>query len=268
MSKLLNSDPGAVRRRSLDLASTSPWQYREVSNLFRLHRLDADFALEVLPTGLDPLPAAIESRVERIWEEELQLSGGHTRFNGPIFSLVRCAPRCLTVRPTEYRQHVAQLRQPDLRAVIGVRPVGVTGVLASPDGVVLGHRSESVTQDPGRWEPVPAGGLHRSDPYEQLRDELYEEVGLTAGSLDHCQAVGLVEDVETGIHDIVFDLRTRVTARGLFAAHAGRGGNEYAELAIVKVVELADYVAEHRASVSPGCVPVLQTAGLLPWASG
>ena len=40
----------------------------------------------------------------------------------------------------------------------------VTGVVRVAEGVVLGQRALDVTQDPGRWEVVPAGGLSVGSP--------------------------------------------------------------------------------------------------------
>lgn len=230
--------------------------------MFRLHPLEADFTIDVLPSS--PVrPAALEARVDAIWAAEQRVRDDRL-FNGRILSLVEYSPHRLTLQRSEYRYLVARLRQPSMADELDVRPVGVTGVLTCRDGLVLGRRADAVTQDAGRWESAPAGVLDQPDAYAQVRDELREEVGITADRLTSCRAIVLVEGVATGVQTIIFDLRTSLTASDVHAAHASATAHEYAELAVVPRDHLSDYVAEHQADIQPALIPILQAAGLLP----
>ncbi|MCA1673633.1 MAG: hypothetical protein LC799_16015, partial [Actinobacteria bacterium] len=245
----------------LDHAQARPC-VRSRLGMFRSHPLESDFTLDVVAPQRPPSPE-VEARVEAIWKDELRVQGDRL-FNGPLLSLLRHTPQRLTVQRSEYRRFLAQLRQPELAASLGVQPLAVTGILTCRDGIVLGRRGNRVAQDPGRWEAAPAGSLDRPDPYAQLQDELYEEVGITADQLEACRAVGLIRDLETSVYDIVFDLRTSLTAVEVSAAHATAASDEYVDLAIVPADGLLAYIAEHRTEVAPALVPALRTAGFLP----
>jgi 8-oxo-dGTP pyrophosphatase MutT (NUDIX family) len=230
--------------------------------MYRCHPLDAGFVLELVPSAQHLAPP-VEARVDAIWAAAKERRGDRL-FNGRVLSLVGHTPQRVTAQTSEYRRFVAQLEEPSLAAALGVRPLAVTGVLVCRDGLVLGKRADTLTEHAGRWEPAPAGSLDRPDPHAQLRDELEEELGIAAHQLTVCRPVGLVEALGSRVVDIVFDLRTPLTADEVRAAHAARATPEYADIAVVPERELGAYVTEHRAELLPALPHMLCTAGLLP----
>lgn len=112
-------------------------------------------------------------------------------FDGPILALHAIDPASTTLhaRPDRFA-HVACARQD--RAV-PTTILSVTGIVrATVDGrpcVLLARRGGATRSYPGMWEFAPAGGLHAvhgpahlglEHVLSTLRDELAEEVGITA----------------------------------------------------------------------------------------
>src|SRR5690348_2780745 len=198
--------------------------------MHRTYPLDPGFHIEVLP-ALPPLPASVEKRVAAIWRASQ--SAQPALYNGRIYALVEATPKRLTAHALDYRLLVAQRQAPDLAGTLAVRPIGVTGLLTGPDGLVLGHRAKHVAADAELWEPAPAGSLPRPEPAEQILEELAEELGLDPGQVRPPQALGLVEDTTSHVVDIVFRIDTDLGAEALHAAWKNHGSDEYAEIRIV-----------------------------------
>ncbi|MGH6979756.1 MAG: hypothetical protein ACREFC_00975, partial [Stellaceae bacterium] len=191
-------------------------------------------------------------------------SGQPALYNGRIYSLVEQTPKRLTAYALEYRLLVAQRRAPDLASALAVRPIGVTGLLTGPDGLVLGRRAKHVAADAGLWEPAAAGSLARPEPAEQILEELMEELGLDRGKVQSPLPLGLVEDATSRVIDIVFRIETDLSAAALHAAWRNRGSDEYAEIRIVPPAELPRFLAEHHGQLLRVLEPMLRLGGFLP----
>lgn len=230
--------------------------------MHRLYELAPDFALVELPPDA-PLSEAAEARIGEIWAEETRRRGT-ALFNGRIYSLVERAPDRLAVRAMEYRHLVAWRRAPGLAAQgLVLRPLGVTGLLQTPDGIVFGRRALHLAADAGLWETAPSGGLDRLDPAGLLLEELREELGLEPGSASPPYAFALVEDATSGVLDIAFRIETTLGGSAVLAAHCAAGSDEYSELAIVAPRDLAGFLAARRGEILPIVTAILRRAGLL-----
>lgn len=228
---------------------------------YRLYDLDADFRLDERPP--EPLAAATEQRVAAIWANEMQARGTGL-YDGRIYTLIEYGRNCLTVRPMQYRHLVARRRAPELaQAGLALRPLGVTGLLTCPDGIVLGRRAAHVAANPGLWEPAPAGSLDRLDPAALLLDELGEELGLMPAQVTPPVACGLIEDLASGVVDILFRLETDLDAAAVTAAHRARGSGEYTEIAVVAPAELLAFLAAHESALLPVLRGMLRQGGFL-----
>ena len=229
--------------------------------MFNIYPLAPDYTLQVC-ASFETHPA-VSARVDEIWAEE-QKKTGNRLTNGTIYSLFDHCAAHLRIQPAEYRHVLARRRAPELAdAGLGIRPLAVTGILLCADGLVLGRRSNQVASDTGLWEPAPAGGLSRPDAVAQLLEELREEVGLEPSQVILRDACGLVEDVESGVIDIVFRLDSTASAREVRGTHAARATNEYAELAIVPRSEIAGFLEINEARLLPALRPMLGLVGLL-----
>ncbi|MEO1609574.1 MAG: hypothetical protein AAFR90_09550 [Pseudomonadota bacterium] len=207
--------------------------------------------------------ASIISRVEEIWAIEKQHRGSQLT-NGQIYTLSEFRSDYLLIQPSEYRYVLARRRTPDLQKEgLNIRPLAVSGILLCTDGLVLGQRGSSVSEDIGLWEPAPAGSLSRPDPKEQVSEELREELGIPEAEIKSARVCGLIEDVDSGVFDIVFRLETDATGREVCAAHAEWGSDEYAKLAIVKISELPEFLDVNSNDLLPALRPMLHAASIL-----
>jgi len=230
-------------------------------NGVRTYPLSPDFKVAI-GAPWDP-PRTIMPRVDEIWASEKKKRGDRLT-NGRIFGLDRFSPGSLVVVPSEYRYMLALRRDPDLKKLgLNIRPLAVTGILLSADGLVFGRRGSSVANDVGLWEPAPAGGLSHEDPRVQVLEELEEELGIAASAIVSTEACGLVEDLGSGVFDIVFRLLTKATGQHVQAAHMAGGSDEYAELAIVNPAEVRDFLDTHNDQLLPTTKPMLSVAGVL-----
>jgi len=210
-------------------------------------------------------PPALVAVIDQIWAAEQARRGGRLH-NGSMLSFVRRDADCLYARRTDYRHFIAQRREPLLFAELQLKTLAVSGLARSADGLLFGLRSRQVTQDAGRWELVPSGGL--SPPaggsdlestalvFEQCHVELEEETGIPRSSVESAQVFALVEDLEAHVIDIGVELSMRdfVATR--------EASTEYDRLLTVPIDALADFCRDH--DVIPVSRALLQTRGLIP----
>lgn len=229
--------------------------------MHRTYALDPGFRIEIVPAP-SALPPAIESRVAALWRAAQ--AAQPALYNGRIYSLVEPTPQRLTVHALDYRLLLAQRREPELEAVLAVRPIGVTGLLTGRDGLVLGHRAKHVAADAELWEAAPAGSLARPEASEQILEELAEELGVDRSKVRAPRPLGLVEDTTSSVVDIVFRLDSDLGADEVIAAWRAGGTNEYAEIRVVPPVELPRFLAERRSQLLRVLEPMLRLGGFLP----
>lgn len=228
--------------------------------MHRIFKLEADFRLQVVPSAPKP-SAAIAATIDAIWAAEKRARGTKL-YNGKVYSLVDQTSRLLTLVETDYRHFLAQRRALEIAGELKLRPVGVTGILTCRDGVVLGRRAGHLASDAGLWEPAPAGSLDRLDPAAQLLEELAEELGLKSSQVTPPNVLGLVEDAESRVVDILYRLETALDAPAIEAARRASGSDEYQEIAVVAPDGLAGFLAVRRAQTLPALAAMLRLGGM------
>jgi hypothetical protein len=194
------------------------------------------------------LPPEAEAAVARHWQSAL--ARDPALFNGDVFSADAIGEGGIDGHWTEFRRAVAQMREPALFGVLGVRPVAVGGVLVGDGFVLLGRRPGGAVYQPGEWQLPPAGSLDPGaaraggtlDWRGQFLRELGEELGLPAESVAGLAVLGAVEHAGSHVCDIGVAARLRVDEAAVRAAHAGANG-EYGELAFVAPGALAAFLA-------------------------
>jgi 8-oxo-dGTP pyrophosphatase MutT (NUDIX family) len=216
---------------------------------------------ELVIVARRPLDPAVERAVDAAWRSIR--AGEPQLFDGALLSVRDLRTANGTVRieaeVVGYRDFVVQRRG---LADLGVRPLGVTGITRAGDAVLLGRRTTSVTQYPGRWEPVPAGSVSPSDRPDVLEDQLLAELGEETG-IDHDEVeaiavVGVVDDEADHVIDVCFALTVaEAAARRAVAEHANPA--EHAELALRSASAAVALAADASAAV-PTMAPMLRLA--------
>jgi len=226
----------------------------------KIHNLSEDFKTQIGPS-LEYSPS-ISTWVDEIWGLEKQARGDKLT-NGRIFHLANHNPDSILIQPTEYRFVLARRRDPSLiEKGLKIRPLAVTGILFCADGLVLGRRGASVSDDNGLWEPAPSGGLAQPDPLAQVLEELEEELGIVESEVVSASPCGLVEDVVSGVFDIVFRLETEMMSQNVRVAFASTSGSEHVELAFVQPPDIGAFLRANRDRLLPALPSMLRVVGV------
>jgi hypothetical protein len=235
--------------------------------MLTVREVDATVRVEIVAheKALEP---AVQHDVEQVWQAE-RSKASHL-FDGPLFSILAMERRHILGWITSYRYLVAQRRDPRLRSALNIRPLGVTGILRCPEGIVFAQRALAVELDAGRWELAPSGsvdGAFRSgdgaiDVRVQLLDELADEIGLDPGMIDQMpQPFALVEDSESGVADLGLFMQTAADAGAIAHAFAARPTREYQRQQVVRPSALGKFVGE--VDLAPVSRALLAQAALL-----
>lgn len=221
--------------------------------MIRSVRLDPDARLRCC--GAAPtVDAESEEKVTAIWnaastERQLQ--------DNLVLGVARYGDRELDAFPLPYRYVFAQLIRPDLFA----RPfnaLAVSGITLCEDRLVLGRRADWVTQDPGMLELVPSGSIGADavgDDGEilatrQLCLELTEELGVELEARLQPQLLGLVDDTDNHVVDLVLRAQLPCSFKEVVQAHASLDRPEYRELIAVTPGELRSMIDDGSEAIS------------------
>ncbi len=209
--------------------------------------LSADVTL-VVSSEPDPLPDALQVRVDRAWNAAREQNP--TLFDGGIFShrgvtedstgTVTRVEGCIV----PYSRYLACQIDRDLASELGLWVMGVAGLLLSADGPVAGRRFRTAMGS-GEFELAPAGTIGRSDVHGAAIDvrrcilgELDEELGLTVADLrDAPEPFALIEDQAIRVADVALWMRTRLSFDQIAAIHQRHPGREYDQLVLVGASE-------------------------------
>ncbi|MDG2055081.1 MAG: NUDIX domain-containing protein [Phycisphaerales bacterium] len=120
-----------------------------------------------------------------------------------------CGGATLHVQPCPYRFHAVQGAGFDL----GVRALGVTGLVARGGCLLMGQRSEHVAHYQGMWEFGPSGGVEpEKGVVQSLAEEITEEVGLKMRGLPVARA--LLRDQRLRTWELVYEVQVNEDSPG------------------------------------------------------
>ena len=217
------------------------------------------------------LPAEIECQIGAIWELE-KLKKGDYLFNGEVLSFVSCEKGILEARITDYRTYLAQLREPSLYDQLKVRTLALSGLVVVESDVVFGRRADYLTQDAGKWELVPSGGLTpraiRKDGRlafeEQILEELAEELGVARTMVNSLNPFLIVEDTLANVIDI--GIAVDLSIRRVDVERAcKRRSDEYSEISWINISEIDQFCFDEgrRSGIVEVSLELLKSKNLL-----
>jgi hypothetical protein len=220
--------------------------------------------------GSEParLDIDLEAEVQAIWEMETERSG--TLFNGRIFNVDAFEPSKIRGFFVEYRWLVAQRHRPSLFERLKVRPLAVSGMIESLDGMIFGRRDQHVSSDVDKWELAPSGGVDARasvargivDYMYQFFDELTDEVGIDKADVLDPTAFTLIEDTKTHVFDLGIRARTNLRTAQIVATFM-RSTREYSDLRVVPRSAIRQFVDSQGNHVAPVSIALLEACGLL-----
>ena len=183
------------------------------------------------------VPPELSGRIDALWLQEQ--SARPSVHEGTLLSVQDLRGGVVTVCRCSYRHFVARERDETIRRRLGIRALGVSGIVvlgaADDRRVLVGRRSPDVTEYPGAWELIPSGGVGWErvdgdggiDVLGALLDELEEEAGIPGEAVLTARCVGLVHDMQQDDYDVCFVLEAPDGAPSQRL--------EYAETAVVPV---------------------------------
>jgi len=216
-------------------------------SMLRIEDISNDVSVIVVGEA-KTLGADVEAEIQDIWDAEAA-KPGRPLFNGQVFSVTSRSAHRIEGHFVEYRRLITQNMRPELFRVLGVRPLGVSGILCCADGLVFGRRNPGMTQEPGMWELVPSGSVDtqfvtdggRIDLAAQIGLELSEEIGVPEATIRNITPVCLVEDDASHVCDIGLTISCDLSGGEVMAAHEALPGNEYTEITIVSESDIPFY---------------------------
>lgn len=214
-----------------------------------------------------PLSAKILDEVDAIWHQE-RARWGDRIFDNKIFSVRGWSDSEIFGTFVDYRLFYTQLKKPELFPALNIRPLAVSGVVQTDDGVVFGLRNRSSAQHPGLWELVPSGGIdteaERSNgiiAYEdQLLAEVSEELGIPSSAVSTPHPFILIHDTKSHAIDIGLFLRTNVSSEEVRRAFEVSDNHEYDHLHMVTTADLDRFLDENIQNIVPVSLSLLAAA--------
>jgi hypothetical protein len=242
----------------VDTASKAP-----LDIAMRIQQVTAALEITAEP-GRPSLDADVEASVQALWETELA-QRGNALFNGKLFSIDKLGSDRIIGTFVEYRWFVAQHRRPALFKDLGVRPLAVSGMIESVDGLIFGKRNQSLATEGGKWELAPSGGLDIDaclhgcsvDYMAQFFQELEDEVGILPTQLSGAAPFVLIEDPATHVFDLGISAQTALSAAQIKLVF-DQTAREYSELKFVEKSQLAIFQEQHGEAIVPLTITLLQ----------
>ena len=196
--------------------------------------------------NMEPLrfPSYIEGQVDELWTTANRKKNYNLQDNS-ILVFSGYENGIIEARVCQYKYYYAQHYIPGLYSVLGLNSLAVSGVVICSEGVVLAKRGLEVLQDAGLFELVPSGSVELKDLggqknilEEQLLSELEEEIGLREIDLYKIEVIGLVNDFSSHVVDVVYELRTNLSARQIKNRWNQTSMTEYVKVCVIPMVAL------------------------------
>jgi hypothetical protein len=224
------------------------------------------FVVEVnpYPAGFD-LTEYEKLDIDGIWRRESDARASKI-FNGEFLNFVSLEPGRLVGEFVEYKFLLAQLRDPELKEKLQIRPVSVSAITLAGEKVLFGKRSEHVTTDKGAYETVPSGGIDsrslvdgKIDLHRQFTDELWEETGISVTDVKNAAPFALIYDALRNSYEICGEILVNYN----ILKEELPPNEEYDSLTWVSKSDLQTFVAKHQKEILPFSIFLLKEKRLL-----
>lgn len=202
--------------------------------------------------------------IDRLWCHLLHTKPTGNVFDGTIFCVAQSNDNELVCQPVPYRFFCAQRVDSALRQRLNLRVAAVTGITFIDDSVVIGRRSQALTQYPDFFELVPSGSIDTDfvqpdgtiDYRRQLANELAEELVAEFPDGISIRPVALLFDKE----ESTFDLCCRIDLP--IGTVIPNSTDEYAELLKVSFEDLSSFEHSHQSRIVPATIALLRFLSL------
>lgn len=197
--------------------------------------------------------------IEEIWKEEIVRTQGKL-FNGKLLSADDFDGSHLKGHFVEYKSYLAQVRDPSLADELAIQPICVCGYTTSNHEILVGKRSDHVTDYQNYYELVPAGGVDPSaiieeqiDIIKQIKLELSEEAGIASSLIRQIKPSFLIIDSKT--HN--FEICAKIELDPITKKSLVERDDEYTELLWIPENKMHEFVERHRKKIIPLSLQIL-----------
>lgn len=211
------------------------------------------FKIIVEPTPPHIIDPFIKDQIERLWDQELIRTNGKI-FNGKLLSATSFQNDQLIGHFVEYKNYLAQARNPSLSKILNIQPICVCSYTVAGNDVLIGKRSDFVTDYRNFYELVPAGGIDPSsisnntvDIIQQLKVELKEEAGILESMILNISPKHLIIYPETNSYEICSYVQIDPSIKNMKLAR----DEEYTELLWIPKHDLTQFVEKNRDKIIP-----------------
>ncbi len=155
--------------------------------------------------------SAFSQEVERAWQLARQQNS--CLFEGTVFNCVDIQQGFLRIQRMDYGIFYVKNFHPELLQNYDVSVLAVSSITFVGNKVLIGKRSQNVTQFRGKWETVASGTLEVDEELHgslnqvaisQLRSEFREETSLDSALLKNIYLRGLLVDSQAYTADLIY----------------------------------------------------------------
>lgn len=171
--------------------------------MYKFHRINCSFKLCAVDKKIE-LSEETSQKIDRIWSKAIELNP--QLFDGKCLVLDSFDQNIASVYEVSYRYFYAGYCNDEIRKILSLRFLAVTGFCLFNAKIIIGKRGKNVSQFPGKWEFVPSGGVSEIDFQSQLLQELEEELGIPCEHVKQVENYGILEDSTVGVFDILLTI--------------------------------------------------------------
>jgi len=170
-------------------------------------KIAPQFMLSVVKTRENLKLSDVERKhIDKLWKEAKQLQP--SLYNGKILNFVSFNGIQLIGESIPYKYYAVQKMDPDLKRLLNINPISISGLTFFGDKILVGKRSKTVSQYKGYLELVPSGSLEPGSEGSgeqinltaQVLRELTEETGIKKAK--SIKPFELIFDRNTGLYEI------------------------------------------------------------------
>lgn len=186
----------------------------------------------------------IEKNIQKHWDNALKQYP--ELYNGRVFCADHIQANLISGHWSEFRRVLAQMKEPHIFGADILRPLAVVGLMKTPDGVVIGQRSQKALYLPSFWQGVPAGNVESRageteiDLAAQLAAECEEELGLKSSECRIGACLLACEHPDSHIVDIGIEISVSIGFPELQKRCLNEGNAEYGALFLMQTGRTPD----------------------------
>lgn len=218
---------------------------------YQTFKLAPNFSPQVVNSREEiKLSDLVEGDIDCAWNCAQKQKSGKL-FNGRLYNFLSFERGVLLGTFVEYKHYMAQLIDPSLKSQLHISPVAISCICLSKGKVLLGRRSQDVTDFPNCFELAPSGGIDpivrngdTIDIRRQAMIELEEEAGIPPSEIQECFPFLLIKDLKLDSYEICMLIKLKEQPLRLKS-------EEYVELRWLDSEELKVYAQKMESKFVP-----------------